>query len=73
MKPAAFDYMVADSVDAAVAALGRGEAKILAGGQSLVPMLNFRLLRPVDPGRHQPHPRSCAFIDEARPRSESAR
>ena len=48
MKPAAFDYVVAESVDAAVAALAAadGEAKILAGGQSLVPMLNFRLLRP---------------------------
>jgi carbon-monoxide dehydrogenase medium subunit len=46
MKPAAFDYVVADSVDGAVAALGRGDAKIIAGGQSLVPMLNFRLLRP---------------------------
>jgi carbon-monoxide dehydrogenase medium subunit len=33
-------------VDGAVAALGRGDAKIIAGGQSLVPMLNFRLLRP---------------------------
>ncbi|MGP0090464.1 MAG: FAD binding domain-containing protein [Xanthobacteraceae bacterium] len=48
MKPAQFDYVVAQSVDAAVAALagGGGEAKIIAGGQSLVPMLNFRLLRP---------------------------
>src|ERR1043166_3258735 len=48
MKPAAFDYVVAESIDAAVAALAAadGEAKILAGGQSLVPMLNFRLLRP---------------------------
>jgi carbon-monoxide dehydrogenase medium subunit len=46
MKPAAFDYVIADSVDGAVAALGRGDAKIIAGGQSLVPMLNFRLLRP---------------------------
>lgn len=48
MKPAAFDYVVAESADAAVAALAAagGEAKILAGGQSLVPMLNFRLLRP---------------------------
>jgi CO/xanthine dehydrogenase FAD-binding subunit len=46
MKPAAFDYVVAGSVDAAIAALGGGEAKIIAGGQSLVPMLNFRLLRP---------------------------
>jgi carbon-monoxide dehydrogenase medium subunit len=48
MKPAAFDYVVADSVEAAVSALGAasGDGKILAGGQSLVPMLNFRLLRP---------------------------
>jgi CO/xanthine dehydrogenase FAD-binding subunit len=48
MKPAAFDYIVADSVGAAVAALAGagGDAKIIAGGQSLVPMLNFRLLRP---------------------------
>jgi CO/xanthine dehydrogenase FAD-binding subunit len=48
MKPAAFDYIMADSVDAATAALAGagGDAKIIAGGQSLVPMLNFRLLRP---------------------------
>jgi CO/xanthine dehydrogenase FAD-binding subunit len=48
MKPAAFDYLVADSVESAVSALGSaaGDGKILAGGQSLVPMLNFRLLRP---------------------------
>src|SRR3954451_18703645 len=48
MKPAAFEYLVADSIEMAAAALaqGDGEAKIIAGGQSLVPMLNFRLLRP---------------------------
>src|SRR5574338_193575 len=48
MKPAAFEYVVADSVVQAVTALSKagGEAKILAGGQSLVPMLNFRLVRP---------------------------
>src|SRR5882757_7390423 len=48
MKPAAFEYVVADTIEMAVASLaqGRGEAKIIAGGQSLVPMLNFRLLRP---------------------------
>lgn len=48
MKPAPFDYVVADSVESAVAALGDagGDGKIIAGGQSLVPMLNFRLLRP---------------------------
>ena len=48
MKPPAFDYIVATDCDTAVTALARagGEAKILAGGQSLMPMLNFRLLRP---------------------------
>ena len=65
MKPAAFDYVVAESVDAALAALAAagGEAKILAGGQSLVPMLNFRLLRPsvlVDINRIS----DLAFIEE---------
>ncbi len=48
MKPPVFDYVAATSIDMAVAALADagGEAKILAGGQSLMPMLNFRLLRP---------------------------
>ena len=48
MKPAPFDYAAARSVEEAVALLAEagGEAKALAGGQSLVPMLNFRLLRP---------------------------
>ena len=48
MKPASFDYIAADSLDMAVAALATAgaDAKIIAGGQSLVPMLNFRLLRP---------------------------
>jgi len=48
MKPAAFDYVCADSIETAVATLAEigGDAKIIAGGQSLVPMLNFRLLRP---------------------------
>src|SRR5258707_5931231 len=48
MKPAAFDYVLADSIEGACTALAQagGDAKIIAGGQSLVPMLNFRLLRP---------------------------
>jgi carbon-monoxide dehydrogenase medium subunit len=48
MKPPPFEYVVAGSVEAATAALAAadGDAKVLAGGQSLVPMLNFRLLRP---------------------------
>ncbi len=48
MKPAAFDYLRPASVGEAVAHLAEhgGDAKILAGGQSLVPLLNFRMLRP---------------------------
>jgi carbon-monoxide dehydrogenase medium subunit len=48
MKPPAFDYIAATSVDMAIAALAAAgsEAKIIAGGQSLMPMLNFRLIRP---------------------------
>ncbi|HJT57766.1 MAG TPA: xanthine dehydrogenase family protein subunit M [Ktedonobacteraceae bacterium] len=48
MIPGSFDYMVAHSVDEAVALLDQhgDEAKILAGGQSLIPLLRFRLARP---------------------------
>lgn len=47
MKPAAFEYERPASVADAVAALGAAdEAKILAGGQSLIPMMNFRLAAP---------------------------
>ncbi|MDA1097940.1 MAG: xanthine dehydrogenase family protein subunit M [Proteobacteria bacterium] len=46
MKPPAFEYLAATSLAQAVAALANDEAKIIAGGQSLVPMLNFRLLAP---------------------------
>ena len=48
MKPAPFEYVDPRTVDEAVEHLGRhgDEAKVLAGGQSLVPMLNFRLARP---------------------------
>jgi len=48
MKPPKFDYHAPRSVDEAVALLVRygGDAKVLAGGQSLMPMLNFRLARP---------------------------
>lgn len=48
MKPARFDYVRTESVDQALEVLARygGEAKIIAGGQSLMPMLNFRLVKP---------------------------
>jgi len=48
VKPAKFEYHAPASVDEALTILGRyaGEARVLAGGQSLVPMMNFRLARP---------------------------
>ena len=48
MKPPPFEYHRAGSVDEAVALLAEhgDEAKILAGGQSLVPLLSLRLARP---------------------------
>ncbi|HVH73835.1 MAG TPA: xanthine dehydrogenase family protein subunit M [Stellaceae bacterium] len=48
MKPARFDYHRPASIDEAIAVLARydGEARILAGGQSLVPMMNFRIATP---------------------------
>lgn len=48
MKPKAFDYLKAGTSEEALDALGEGgeDARILAGGMSLVPMLNFRLVEP---------------------------
>lgn len=56
MKPSAFDYECPDSVAEALDLLSRnaGRAKIIAGGQSLIPMMNFRVVRPeilIDIGR----------------------
>ena len=48
MKPAAFEYHAPRTVEEALSLLGehQDEAKVLAGGQSLVPAMNFRLARP---------------------------
>jgi len=48
MKPAPFEYKAPETLGEAVNCLvdGAGEAKILAGGQSLLPVLNMRLARP---------------------------
>jgi len=48
MKPAAFEYHRPATLDEALDRLAerRGEAKPLAGGQSLIPAMNFRLARP---------------------------
>ena len=48
MKPAAFDYYQVENTDEALSILAeQGDGgKVLAGGQSLIPMLNMRLLKP---------------------------
>ena len=47
MKPAPFDYRAPERLDDAIALLATSaNAKIIAGGQSLIPMLNFRLVTP---------------------------
>jgi aerobic carbon-monoxide dehydrogenase medium subunit len=65
VKPAKFEYHAPGSVGEALAILERydGEARVLAGGQSLVPMMNFRLAQPraiVDLNRIA----ELAFIEE---------
>ncbi|MFY9820423.1 MAG: xanthine dehydrogenase family protein subunit M [Thermoanaerobaculia bacterium] len=48
MKPAPFEYQAPSSLEEALDILARrgGEAKLLAGGQSLIPVMNFRLADP---------------------------
>ena len=48
MKPAAFEYFTPTDIAEALDLLARygDEAKILAGGQSLMPLMNMRLARP---------------------------
>jgi aerobic carbon-monoxide dehydrogenase medium subunit len=48
VKPAQFEYIKAATIEDAVRALGQhgDRARILAGGQSLIPMMNFRLITP---------------------------
>lgn len=65
MIPASFDYHAPKTLDEAIALLGRlgDSAKILAGGQSLIPAMRFRLAAPeslVDIGRI----RDLAYVEE---------
>jgi len=48
MKPAPFEYHVPDSLEQALDLMSQhaDDAKILAGGQSLVPAMNFRIVQP---------------------------
>jgi aerobic carbon-monoxide dehydrogenase medium subunit len=65
MIPAPFDYHAPDTLDEAIALLGRlgDTAKVLAGGQSLIPAMRFRLAAPetlIDIGRI----RDLAYVEE---------
>ena len=48
MKPPAFDYFRAEAIDDVIEGLAQqgGDARVLAGGQSLMAMLNMRLAKP---------------------------
>jgi aerobic carbon-monoxide dehydrogenase medium subunit len=46
MIPPSFDYIAPKTLSEAVAALGQENAKVLAGGQSLIPLMRFRLASP---------------------------
>jgi carbon-monoxide dehydrogenase medium subunit len=65
MIPPSFDYVAPGTLSEAVAALGQNEnAKILAGGQSLIPLMRFRLAAPtllVDLGRVE----GLSYLEEA--------
>jgi carbon-monoxide dehydrogenase medium subunit len=71
MKPAPFEYRAPDSIDHALELLNEhgDTAKILAGGQSLVPAMNFRVVQPsmlIDLNRIQEmdyvHEEECLYI-----------
>ena len=70
VKPAPFDYVAAHSVEEALEALRDDGARVLAGGQSLMPLLNARRERAAAARRHQ---RRRARRDPAHRRPAAAR
>ena len=47
MKPAPFDYHAPETIEEALALLARGDdVRVLAGGQSLVPLMKLRAVKP---------------------------
>jgi CO/xanthine dehydrogenase FAD-binding subunit len=71
VKPAAFDYRAPRSLDEALAILAEagGDGRVLAGGQSLMPMMNMRVVAPsvlVDINRLEGLPEIEADADELR-------
>ena len=71
MKPAPFEYHAPRTVDEAVAVLGEvgHDGKVLAGGQSLVPILNMRLASPA----HLVDVNQVGGLDEVRVTDEEVR
>ncbi len=58
MIPAEFEYVRPESVEAALTALAEhgDDAKVLAGGHSLLPMMKLRLASPCGAHRHRADP-----------------
>ena len=79
MIPALFDYARAESVEEAISLLGSNEdAKLLAGGHSLLPAMKLRIARPsmlVATRTWRPGTRSCSRRSRSgsRPKSLCAR
>ena len=75
MIPSAFEYHAPTSVPDAIALLGRfgDEAKLLAGGHSLLPMMKLRFAEPGAPDRPGPHPGPARASPRSATRSTSAR
>ena len=69
MIPAAFDYVRAESADEAIALLTEhgDDAKLLAGGHSLLPLMKLRLAQPVGAHRRRPAQRPVVRPRRRRP------
>ena len=63
MYPPAFEYQAPDTLEGALAALAElgDEGRVLAGGQSLIPMMKFHLAAPGHLGRYQPDHRTLLY------------
>ena len=69
MIPAAFDYVRAGSADEAIRLIGEhgDDAKFLAGGHSLLPLMKLRLAQPIGARRHRPPQRPVVHPRRRRP------
>ena len=73
--PASFDYVRANSLDEAISLLGEhgDDAKLLAGGHSLLPLMKLRLAQRRAPRRHRAAARAALRAREDGDASRSAR